>query len=315
MIGDILIWTSIALGIILFIFFSIGLFAYLIVFVRGKDVDLNKIKEGHPVFEMKEQINKTYSYLKNLKSEEYVLTNKRNHKVYATLFRLKQEREKPIVVVFNHGWRGNGMADFSFTDCWTLKQGYDLFIPVHEGHGKSEGKFTSFGMRDYQDLKMWIEKVNELYNHNCDIILYGVSMGGHIVLQASSDDLENVRLIIEDSGYADTYRELEGQMKKVSKLFGGIALTICGFLAKLINKLDIKKIDTRNNVKNSKYPILFIHGTADEIVYPYMAQELYDSCGSEKDILIVEGATHIKSYLTNEKVYLDKCLEFIKKHI
>jgi fermentation-respiration switch protein FrsA (DUF1100 family) len=70
------------------------------------------------------------------------------------------------------------------------------------------------------------------------------------------------------------------------------------------------------SVKNSRVPMLFIHGAEDKLVPPYMVQDIYEACGSEyKDILVVESADHAQSYKVDKEQFeakLDALLEAIK---
>jgi len=67
--------------------------------------------------------------------------------------------------------------------------------------------------------------------------------------------------------------------------------------------------------KMQKVPMLFVHGGADTFVPTSMCYELYDLCPTQKDILIVDGATHARSIFVNEKEYTDKLDEFIAKYL
>jgi fermentation-respiration switch protein FrsA (DUF1100 family) len=58
-------------------------------------------------------------------------------------------------------------------------------------------------------------------------------------------------------------------------------------------------------VKKASVPILFIHGSADDFVPYYMMNELYESCGSEKQMLTIEGAEHARAYYTSPEEYFN----------
>ena len=68
------------------------------------------------------------------------------------------------------------------------------------------------------------------------------------------------------------------------------------------------------SVKNTKVPMLFIHGAEDKLVPPFMVQKLYDACGSEyKDILVVPGADHAQSYMVAKQQFEAKLDALIEK--
>ena len=68
-------------------------------------------------------------------------------------------------------------------------------------------------------------------------------------------------------------------------------------------------------VKNSKTPILFIHGDKDDFVPYSMMDELYNATSSDKEKLIIEGAGHDHSYLVNPKLYWTSINTFLNKYV
>ena len=69
-------------------------------------------------------------------------------------------------------------------------------------------------------------------------------------------------------------------------------------------------------VKRAKIPMLFVHGAADTFVPTKMVYELYDACACpDKDILVVEGADHAASFITDMPAYEAKLDKFIDKYV
>ena len=69
----------------------------------------------------------------------------------------------------------------------------------------------------------------------------------------------------------------------------------------------LREADTRLSVAESRYPILFIHGTGDTFVPSEMTKEAYAACTSEKELVLVDSAEHGKSYLV-EKTRVEEAL-------
>lgn len=66
-------------------------------------------------------------------------------------------------------------------------------------------------------------------------------------------------------------------------------------------------------MRHCKIPVLFIHGTDDKFVPVEMTYENYKACASEKELLIVPGAGHGMSYLTDKGKYERELTIFWKK--
>ena len=56
-------------------------------------------------------------------------------------------------------------------------------------------------------------------------------------------------------------------------------------------------------LRNSKIPVLLIHGTDDHFVPVEMTYRNYCACASPKRLLIVPGADHGMSYLVDSEGY------------
>ena len=50
-------------------------------------------------------------------------------------------------------------------------------------------------------------------------------------------------------------------------------------------------------MRESRYPILFLHGTGDTFVPYEMTKRAFDACTAPKQLILVDGAEHGKSYV------------------
>ena len=50
-------------------------------------------------------------------------------------------------------------------------------------------------------------------------------------------------------------------------------------------------------MRESRYPILFLHGTGDTFVPYEMTKRAFDACTAPKRMILVDGAEHGKSYV------------------
>ena len=66
-------------------------------------------------------------------------------------------------------------------------------------------------------------------------------------------------------------------------------------------------------VKQTKLPILFIHGDHDSIVPPKMCDELYDACASRKKKLIITGSQHAVNAMADFDSYEREIMNFLKE--
>ena len=213
-----------------------------------------------------------------------------------------------------HGY--NTDSDFAFATMVEpiLEAGYNCFLVNHRHFGGHEGKFTGFGILEKDELIKWIECVNS-YFPDGKIILYGTSMGAATIMQASDKDLtENVVGFIEDCGFTTCYDEFRYLTKSVLHIPTKPIVDGVNVLTKAFLDLDIKTSDSREALKNTKLPALFIHGGRDNFVPTYMVEECYEACGSEdKKLIIYDTARHVHSHFKYKEQYEKEIFDFAER--
>lgn len=221
-----------------------------------------------------------------------------------------------VYVFCSHGYRSNGKGEFSGLAKFYHDQGYNVFVVDHQAAGSSEGNNISFGYFEKQDCMKWLEYMLERFGSDIRIILHGISMGSATVMMMSDDENlpENVKLIIADCGYTDVDSQFKNVIHEL-KIPASPFIKTTHLFNKLAYKFDYSSIRPIDNVRNSKVPILFIHGRDDCFIDPNMAFELYNACTAPKDLLIVDGADHAQSYDTNPELYGNKVKEFISEYL
>lgn len=230
-------------------------------------------------------------------------------------YHMKPEKPSNVYAFLAHGYRSYGKREFCGIAQYYLSRGYNVFFVDHRASGESEGKYIGFGYYESQDCLKWLDYLNDTFGKDIDLIVHGVSMGSAtVMLMSGSEKLpSNVKMFVADCGYTSAVDEFAGKLKEMH-----IPATP---VIKVVNELnkrkagydfyDIRPIDA---VRKTQVPFLFVHGDEDKFVPTYMAQQLYDACSSEiKDILIVHGAIHAVSFVTERDRYEAKLDEMISK--
>lgn len=229
--------------------------------------------------------------------------------LYGDFYINQNQTDKTVLCV--HGYNSCGYNDFSPMVEPILKHGYNCLLIDQRHYGKSEGRFTGFGMLESKDLMQWIS-LTDTYFPNGKIVLYGVSMGAATVMQASGRDLSaTVAGFVEDCGFTSCYHEFAAVLKSIAHLPAFPVLDILALMSKLILKLDIRS-DSRDCVAKAKKPMLFLHGNADAFIPVTMCNECFDACTGEKQIHIYDGAGHAQSHFKHQKAYEKDFFAFIE---
>ncbi|MBQ6020864.1 MAG: alpha/beta fold hydrolase [Clostridia bacterium] len=226
------------------------------------------------------------------------------------------------IIIGCHGMNCNGRREFCFFGSDFYDKGYTLILPDHRGSGESDGDFMGYGTHESKDTFTWVKYAKERWPEK-HIFLIGVSMGAATVLMMSSrHGIRDVDGIIADCAYTTAWDEFSYQLKTSFHLPDFPIMQICNMYCKFICGYEFRDAAPLKAVRKAEVPILFIHGTADALVPPYMQEQLYEECGSglpedqrkEKFGVKVEGAIHARSYYTNPDLY-SKAVETFITHV
>lgn len=227
--------------------------------------------------------------------------------------------EKPAkrVAVLFHGYTSCGMNDCSNMAEYFMENGYNALIVDQRSHGKSEGNYIGFGILDRFDCIKWIEYVTKRFGADCEIVLYGVSMGAATVLMASGSDSlpRNVKAIISDCAFTSPYDVFKHILKRDYHLPPRPILDINERVCRRKAGYGFRDYSTLDAVKKGACPILFIHGKEDKFVPTYMTEENYNACTGEKEILLVENAGHAASLYENRELYESTVTKFLERYV
>ncbi|MEI0561167.1 alpha/beta hydrolase [Brachyspira pilosicoli] len=282
-----------------------------LVLIKGKKRVLEIKKNSKE--ETKEEIlekEKRREWFEKSQIDVYTKTSD-NLKVHAHFIENKNSNIYTIIV---HGYESKG-SNMRYYGEKFFNMGYNVLLIDLRTHGLSEGNSYGMGYLEKEDILAWIKYILSI-NSNADIILFGISMGAESIMIALSQNIpSNVKLAIEDSGYTNANEQLGNRLKISYHLPYFPFIPTISLITKLRIGYFFSEANALKSVSKTKTPILFIHGSEDDLVPLEMMERLYNACSSNKDKLIVEGAYHISSAKHNETLYWKKIKEFISEHL
>ena len=258
--------------------------------------------------------DKSNEWNRKQKCENIDLTNKRGEVLKGYFY--PAENESKLFCVFAHGYRADHNGDPANFIRYYHEKGYNFFSCDHTAAGRSDGDFVGFDYFESQDMLEWLDYLIGRFGEDIKIVLHGVSMGGATVCKMADKVPEQVKIIVADCPYTSAQDEFIAVAKSVGINKTAPAI-FKGFneLNKWIAHYDLLETDVRDNVKNSKVPMLFVHGADDDFVPTRMGVELCDICRNDKDIYLVANAKHAESIVKDTEGYLNKLSEFIDKYV
>lgn len=243
--------------------------------------------------------------------EKLTLTASNGERLCGSLIQPPKSNGRLLIAC--HGAHSSGVGEFCFDMPYFYRTGYTVLMPEHRGCGESDGKFLGYGTHESADTLLWLAYARERFPE-LKIYLLGVSMGGATVLMMS-DKISDpaVKGIIADCPYTSAWDEFSYQLKTSFHMPNFPILYICNLICRLVCGYDFRDASPLEAVRDSRLPVLFIHGGDDDFVPQFMQEELYSACPTAKEKLTVAGAVHARSYYTDPKAYEAAMESFISK--
>lgn len=218
----------------------------------------------------------------------------------------------PLDIGF-HGYKSSAIVDFSGGSELCFEMGHNLLLVDQRAHGKSQGRTICFGLKERHDLLKWVEYAIARFGKGTDIYLYGVSMGGATVLMASGLELpKNVKAIIADCPYANAMDVIMDVGRKELPIPMWMMRPFIILGARIFGGFDVNETDAIEAVKNTKVPILIIHGLADTFVPCAMSEEVEKANPDMVKRVTIPEAEHGISYLVDTDAYKEAVYNFLQ---
>ncbi len=297
-------------GAIVLLLFLSGVYVFLVACVRQKDVqwlDREKIEKTFyaPIYD---SIVAANNWINAHDPQEVFITSHDGLKLRALWIPAKNPKG---TILFAHGYRSTYLADFGMALDFYYDQGLNLLLPDQRSHGKSEGRFITFGVKESEDMLSWLNLHNSQLAH-CPVILSGLSMGASTMMYLADRDLpDNVKGVVVDCGFTSPKAILSSVFKSVTHLPPWLCMWSTGFCTRLIAGFGITQRDSVKTLQKNKLPIIMIHGTADSFVPCDMTRQGYAACGGPKKLFLAEGAEHGLSFLVEKDRYMLTVSQFV----
>lgn len=214
-------------------------------------------------------------------------------------------------VLFAHGYRSTMLVDFGLAFDFYHSHGMNLLVPEQRCHGRSEGRYITFGVKESRDMQDWLDFHND-HLTTVPVILSGLSMGASTMLYLADKELPgNVKGIIADCGFTCPRDILSTVFSRVTHLPAIPTIWVTDILARIFAGFSLREQDTRRSLTKNRLPIIMVHGIDDGFVPCEMTKSGYAACTGEKQLLLVEGADHGVSFLIARDKYTAMITRFL----
>ncbi len=258
------------------------------------------------------------AFLKSLPQERVEIVSRDGLRLAGHYFRNEKDRGIFLMV---HGYRSNGLSDFSGAARDLFDLGFSLLIIDQRGCGYSEGKFITFGVKERFDLVDWADYIAKRWP-GTPVVADGISMGAATVLMACGAGYpENVKALLADCGYTVPGAICRKCLKDWFRLPPFPIYYTGRFWVRLFAKIDLDGISATEALRTfyrdpKAPPILIAHGTGDGFVPCSMSDEnmtAFEPGDPRVEYLKVPDAAHGLSYLKDTEAYRAAVARLLEK--
>lgn len=191
---------------------------------------------------------------------------------------------------------------------------YNVLTFDFRAHGLSEGRFTSVGHHETNDVLGAVQYVKSRAEVDPKRIgVIGFSMGAAAAIQAAAR-CSDVAALVADSAYADFLDAARYSFRVVTRVPHFPLAPMAMRWAKLLVNVDatqLRPIDVIGRV--APRPVLVAHGQLDEIVPVRHAQTLFKAAGEPKELWIDPVAHHVGARDTDTDAYFARVERFLSE--
>lgn len=172
---------------------------------------------------------------------------------------------------------------------WLPRVGFDVLMFDYRGFGQSEGRPSLAGVVD--DAAAAFAQLRRRPGVDPQrLIVFGQSLGGATALRLLArplDGAEGLRLAIIDSAFAG-YRRIAREAALDS-------VVLAPLLPLALPLLPPAEDDPLAALARIRVPLLFLHGTRDQVIGAAHSETLHAAASAPKELLRVDGATHMEA--------------------
>ena len=199
-----------------------------------------------------------------------------------------------------------------------VRHGYTVVMPDSRAHGESGGRIATYGLRETNDIHLWIDWIEEHQHPDC-VFGMGESMGAALLLQSVRGE-NRFCAVIAESSFANA-REVE--MERLANFvgmppwFGHTVLrpvVWTGFVySRLRYGINLDNASPERAVEHATVPIFLIHGAKDTNIRPWHSRQI-QSHNPAIVLWEVPGAVHTGAWNAEPEEFERRVLEWFRVH-
>ncbi|WP_051454283.1 alpha/beta hydrolase [Ruminococcus albus] len=247
-----------------------------------------------------------FSFYEKLEKTDYTIKSFDGYELHVQFLKNPTPTDKYIII--SHGYTDNRMGALKYAPMY-LELGYNCIIYDLRGHGENEPTFTTYGIREGEDIYELVKDTRSRYSDISQLGLHGESLGAASTA-ASMKYHPDVDFAVADCGFSDIDNVLRGAYKYYHMPEFFVDLADLG--ARIRYGYSLKSMRPIDSLDDNEVPMLFIHGADDNFILPKNSEDMAARTRGRSEVHYIEGAGHANSILTDAETYKAYVKEFLE---
>ncbi len=193
-----------------------------------------------------------------------------------------------------------------------VELGYNVLMFDLRGHGSSGGDKVSGGYFERWDVLGAFDYLVGRGIGSGRIGLMGFSMGAATSILAAAEE-PRIIAVAADSPFADASDLIAREAARKTPISGWLTplfMPATKLMSNWIYGIDIGALVPEQAVAGLGYPVLVIHGIADERIPWRQGQRVASAAAAGSSIWLVPGVDHVDAFLTHPDEYVKRVSEY-----
>lgn len=247
------------------------------------------------------------SFYGTLDKTDYVVSGLEDYALHVEL--LKNPAPTDRYIILSHGYTDNHIGSLKYVPMY-LELGFNCIIYDLRGHGANEPDFTTYGVREGQDLKCLIEDTKARYPDLTVLGLHGESLGAATTITALKYR-PDVDFVVADCGFSDIENVLKGSYRAAH--IPVFLVDVADFTGKLRYHYSLKAMRPIDSLDDNTIPILFLHGAEDAFILPKNSEDMAARTKGYCEMHLIPQAGHAESMFTDPELYRTYVQAFLEQ--
>ena len=245
------------------------------------------------------------SFYEKLEKTDYTVNSFDGYALHVQL--LKNPSPTDNYIIISHGYTDNRMGALKYVPIY-LEEGFNCIIYDLRGHGENEKTFTTYGIREGEDIAELVKDTRTRYSDISTLGLHGESLGAASTV-TSLKYSPDIDFAVADCGFSDIDNVLRGSCKYYHMPEFFVDLADLG--ARVRYGYSLKSMRPIDSLDDNEVPILFIHGSEDGFIPPKNSEDMAARTKGKSELHYIKGAGHANSVITDTESYKQYVRNFL----